>query len=160
MKKTKIICSIGPASEPVEVMTQMVKAGMDCARINFSHGGYEEQKDYINAVKKAREEVNMPVALMMDTQGPEIRTGILEKAPIELESHDLFTLVNEELIGNKERVSVSYKQLYKDIKVGSQILIDDGKIELQVKEIKGKDVVCKVTNGGLVRLIVGVSLKK
>ena len=149
MRKTKIVCTIGPATRDVETLKKAMIAGMNVARINFSHGGYEEQKDYINAVKKAREEVNMPVALMMDTQGPEIRTGILEKAPIELESHDLFTLVNEELIGNKERVSVSYKQLYKDIKVGSQILIDDGKIELQVKEIKGKDVVCKVTNGGL-----------
>ena len=91
----------------------------------------------------------MPVALLLDTQGPEIRTGKLEQMPVELKAHDIFTLVNEDIIGNNERVSVSYKELYKDIKVGTQILIDDGKIELQVKEISGKDVVCEVMNGGM-----------
>ena len=84
-----------------------------------------------------------------NTQGPEIRTGKLEQMPVELKAHDIFTLVNEDIIGNKEKVSVSYKELYKDIKVGSQILIDDGKIELQVKEISGKDVICEVMNGGM-----------
>lgn len=149
MRKTKIVCTIGPATKDVETLKKLILAGMNVARINFSHGGYEEQKPYIDAVKKAREELNMPVALLLDTQGPEIRTGKLEQMPIELKAHDIFTLVNEDIMGNKEKVSVSYKELYKDIKIGAQILIDDGKIELQVKEIKDKDVVCEVTNGGI-----------
>ena len=149
MRKTKIVCTIGPASEDVETLKKLILAGMNVARINFSHGNFEDQKQKIENVKKAREELNMPVALLLDTQGPEIRTGKLEQMPIELKAHDIFTLVNEDIIGNKERVSVSYKELYKDIKIGTQILIDDGKIELQVKEIKGKDVVCEVMNGGM-----------
>lgn len=149
MRKTKIVCTIGPATKDVEILKQLILEGMNVARINFSHGNYAEQKVYIDAVKKAREELNMPVALLLDTQGPEIRTGDLEQMPVELKTHDLFTLVNEDIIGNSSAVSVSYKELYKDIKIGAQILIDDGKIELEVKKIKGKDVVCEVTNGGL-----------
>ena len=149
MRKTKIVCTIGPATKEVETLKKLILAGMNVARINFSHGNYEDQKVYIEAVKKAREELNMPVALLLDIQGPEIRIGVLEQMPIELKAHDIFTLVNEDIIGNKERVSVSYKELYKDIKVGTQILIDDGKIELQVKEIKDKDVICEVMNGGM-----------
>lgn len=149
MRKTKIVCTIGPATKEVETLKKLILAGMNVARINFSHGNYEENKVYIDNVKQAREELNMPVALLLDTQGPEIRTGKLEQMPVELKAHDTFTLVNEDIIGNKERVSISYKELYKDIKIGTQILIDDGKIELQVTEIKNKDVVCTVTNGGM-----------
>ena len=149
MRKTKIVCTIGPASKDVETLKELILAGMNVARINFSHGNYEEQKVYINAVKKAREELNMPVALLLDTQGPEIRTGILDKIPIELKTHNTITLVSEELIGNDKRISITHKELYKDIKPGTQILIDDGKIELKVKEIKGKDIICEVINGGL-----------
>ena len=149
MRKTKIVCTIGPATDNVETLKELIKAGMNVARINFSHGNYEDQKQKIANIKKAREELNMPVALLLDTQGPEIRTGILEKNPLELKAHDIITLVNENVIGNKERVSITYKELYKDIKVGTQILIDDGKIELEVREIKDKDVVCEVLNGGM-----------
>lgn len=149
MRKTKIVCTIGPATKEVETLKQLILAGMNVARINFSHGNYEDQKSYIDAVKQAREELNMPVALLLDTQGPEIRTGILEQMPVELKAHDIFTLVCEDIVGNKEKVSISYKELYKDIKIGTQILIDDGKIELEVIKIEGKDVVCKVTNGGM-----------
>ena len=149
MRKTKIVCTIGPSTKEVETLKKLILAGMNVARINFSHGCYEDQKPYIDAVKQAREELNMPVALLLDTQGPEIRTGKLEQMPVELKAHNIFTLVNEDIVGNEEKVSVSYKDLYKDIKIGTQILIDDGKIELQVKEIKGKDVVCEVRNGGM-----------
>lgn len=148
MRKTKIVCTIGPATKEVETLKKLILEGMNVARINFSHGSYESQKVYIENVKKAREELNMPVALLLDTQGPEIRTGVLEQMPVELKADDIFTLVNDDIVGNKERVSVTYKELYKDINVGTQILIDDGKIELEVIEIKDKDVVCKVTNGG------------
>lgn len=149
MRKTKIVCTIGPATKEVETLKKLILAGMNVARINFSHGNYDDQKVYIDNVKRAREELNMPVALLLDTQGPEIRTGKLEQMPVELKAHDIFTLVNEDIIGNKERVSISYKELYKDIKIGTQILIDDGKIELEVTEINGKDIVCTVTNGGM-----------
>jgi len=148
MRKTKIVCTIGPATEKVETLKELILAGMNVARINFSHGGIEEQRKYIDAVKKAREEVNLPVALLLDTQGPEIRTGKLEQSPVILNANDTFTLVNDDIIGNNTKVSVSYKELYKDINKGSVILIDDGKIELEVLEIKEKDVICKVTNGG------------
>lgn len=148
MRKTKIVCTIGPATKDVEVLKKLILAGMNVARINFSHGCYENQKIYIEAVKKAREELDVPVALMLDTQGPEIRTGELENAPVELKAGDIITLANEDLIGNKERVSVSYKELYKDVKPGCVILIDDGKIEIDVVKIEGKDVVCTVVNGG------------
>ena len=136
MRKTKIVCTIGPATKEVETLKQLILAGMNVARINFSHGNYEDQKVYIDNVKQAREELNMPVALLLDTQGPEIRTGKLEQMPVELKAHDILTLVNEDIIGNKERVSITYKELYKDIKVGTTILIDDGKIQLEVMETK------------------------
>lgn len=149
MRKTKIVCTIGPATKEVETLKKLILAGMNVARINFSHGNYEDQKVYIENIKKAREELNMPVALLLDTQGPEIRTGVLEQMPVNLKADDIFTLVNEDIVGNNEKVSVTYKDLYKDIEIGTPILIDDGKIELKVIEIKGKDVVCKVTNGGM-----------
>ena len=148
MKKTKIVCTIGPATEKVETLKELILEGMNVARINFSHGGIEEQRKYIDAVKKAREEVNMPVALLLDTQGQEIRTDKLEQEQEMLKEEQIFTLVNEDIIGDKTKTSVSYKELYKDVKEGAVILIDDGKIELEVTKIEGKDVICKVTNGG------------
>lgn len=148
MKKTKIVCTIGPATADVEVLKKMILAGMNVARLNFSHGGYQDQERFIKAVKQAREEVNMPVALLLDTQGPEIRTGKLEEAPALLKAEEEFTLVNEDIIGDNTKVSVTYKDLYKDVKPGTTILIDDGKIEIEVDRIEGKNVVCKVMNGG------------
>ena len=148
MKKTKIVCTIGPATKEVETLKQMILAGMNVARINFSHGGYPEQEGFVKAVKQAREELGMPVSLLLDTQGPEIRTGKLEEAPVQLVQGEKIVLVNEDIIGNKDRVSVSYKDLYKDVKPGSVVLIDDGKIELSVEKIEGKDIYCKIMNTG------------
>ena len=141
MKKTKIVCTIGPATADVEVLKKMILAGMNVARLNFSHGGYQDQERFIKAVKQAREEVNMPVALLLDTQGPEIRTGKLAEAPALLKAEEEFTLVNEDIIGDNTKVSVTYKDLYKDVKPGTTILIDDGKIEIEVDRIEGKNVV-------------------
>src|SRR5574344_1595364 len=135
MRKTKIVCTIGPATQSIETLKKMILAGMNVARINFSHGGYEEQIKYIDAVKQAREELGMPVALLLDTQGPEIRIGTFENAPINLKAEDEFKLVNEEIVGDNTKVTVTYKQLYKDVKIGAIILIDDGKIELEVTKI-------------------------
>ena len=148
MKKTKIVCTIGPATENVETLKKMILAGMNVARLNFSHGGYGDQEKYVKAIRQAAKEVDMPVALLLDTQGPEIRTGKLNEAPVVLKAEDEFTLVNDEIIGDNTKVSVTYKDLYKDVKPGVTILIDDGKIEIEVDRIEGKDVVCKVMNGG------------
>ena len=148
MKKTKIVCTIGPATEDVEVLKKMILAGMNVARLNFSHGGYEDQEKYVKAVRQAVKEVNMPVALLLDTQGPEIRTGKLAESPVMLKAEEEFTLVNDDILGDNTKVSVTYKDLYKDVRPGVTILIDDGKIEIEVVRIEGKDVVCKVMNGG------------
>ena len=139
MKKTKIVCTIGPASADVEVLKQLMLEGMNVARINFSHGGIEEQRKFIDAVRQARKEVNLPVALLLDTQGPEIRTGKLQESPVTLKTGDTFTLVNEDIVGDNTKTTITYKDLYKDVKVGSVILIEDG---------KGKDIICEVINGG------------
>lgn len=148
MKKTKIVCTIGPATLDVEVLKNMIKAGMNVARLNFSHGGIEDQEKFLLAVREASKAVNIPVAILLDTQGPEIRTGKLEESPVLLKAEEEITLVNEDIIGNEKRISVSYKNLHTDVKPGTTILIDDGKIELEVKRIEGKDVVCTVMNGG------------
>lgn len=148
MRKTKIVCTIGPATENVETLKELIKAGMNVARINFSHGGYEEQEEKVNNIKKAREELNAPVALMLDTKGPEIRTGKLAEGPVCLENGDRFILTTEEILGDKSKVSVSYKDLYKEVNKNTVILIDDGSIETLVEEIVGTEIICKVTHGG------------
>ena len=148
MKKTKIVCTIGPASEKVETLKEMILAGMNVARINFSHGGIEEQQTKIDNVKKAREELQVPVALMLDTKGPEIRTGKLQSSPVILNEGESIILTNQNIIKNKKKVSISYKQLYKEVKIGSRILIDDGSIEIEVEKIEGEDIFCKILHGG------------
>ena len=147
MRKTKIVCTIGPASGDVETLKELMKAGMNVARINFSHGSYPEQEKYINAVKQARKELGLPVALLLDMQGPEIRTGKLKESPVYLVTGDKFVLVNEDIEGDQTKTSVSYKQLYQDVKLGTKILIDDGSIELEVEKIENKDIHCIVTHG-------------
>ena len=135
MKKTKIICTLGPAVDNPEVLEKLILAGMDVARINFSHGNYQDQEPRIENFKKVREKVGMSVALLLDTKGPEIRIGKFENGRIELNSGDIFTLVNEEILGNKEKVSITYKNLYKEVEKGTTILINDGLIKIQVQEI-------------------------
>ena len=146
LRKTKIVCTIGPASE--DKLVELMNAGMDVVRLNFSHGSYPEQKRYIDKFFEARKQVQKPVALLLDTQGPEIRTGMLENAPVELKEGQIFTLVNEDITGNEERVSITYKNLYEDVNIGTEILIDDALIGLEVIEIRDKDIVCKVKNNG------------
>ena len=148
MKRTKIVCTIGPATMDKEVLKKMMLAGMNVGRFNFSHGSFEDQERYFTPFVEAREELGLPVATLLDTQGPEIRTGKLIENPVVLKADDEFTLVNEEIIGDSSKVTVTYKELYNDVKPGTTILIDDGKIELEVIRIEGKDVVCKVMNGG------------
>ena len=148
MKRTKIVCTMGPAVADKEILKQMMLAGMNVGRFNFSHGSFEDQEKYYTPFIQAREELGVPAATLLDTQGPEIRTGKLIENPVELKAEQEFTLVNDEITGDSTKVSVTYKDLYKDVNIGTTILIDDGKIELEVIRIEGKDVVCKVMNGG------------
>ena len=149
MRKTKIVCTIGPATAEVEKLKQMIKAGMNVARINFSHGGIEEQQKYIDSVKKAREEMKAPVALMIDTKGPELRIGSFENGSVTLAKGQYFSLIYEDIPGTNAMVPVNYKELYKDVQLGTRILLDDGEIELTVVDLHDKDIVCKVINGGI-----------
>ena len=148
MKKTKIICTLGPAVDKPEVLEELIKAGMDVARINFSHGNYKDQEPRIENFKKVRAKVGKPVALLLDTKGPEIRIGKFENNGIELKTGDIFTLVSEDVLGNQEKVSITYKNLYNEVNAGTIILINDGLIKVVVKEIKGTDIVCEVIDGG------------
>ena len=151
LRKTNIIGTIGPASESKEMLTKLMKTGLNVTRINFSHGGYEENAVKIDTIKQVREELDLPVALMLDTKGPEIRTGKQESGDIKvkIEEGTTFTFVNEDIIGNETKTSISYKDLYKDVVPGAKILVDDGAIEFEVVEIQGKDVVCKALNTGM-----------
>ena len=158
MKKTKIVCTIGPATKDVETLKNMILNGMNVARINFSHGNYPDQEQFVNAIKQARQELNMPVALLLDTQGPEIRTGKLESSPIELVNGDKIILTNKEMIGNKEKIYITYHDLYKDVKPGNTILVDDGKIELEVESIEGEDIHCVVTSGEMLGNRKGINV--
>lgn len=148
MRKTKIICTIGPASGNYETLKEMMLAGMNVARINFSHGSGEEQDDKVSIIRKLREELNLPVSLLLDTKGPEIRIGKFLDNKITVNPGDIFTLYNDDIAGSQSGVSISYKELYADVKIGGTILIDDGLIKLEITEIKNKDIVCKVINGG------------
>lgn len=148
MRKTKIICTLGPAVDDEQKLEELIRAGMNVARLNFSHGDYEEQGHRIELFKKARENVGYPVAMLLDTKGPEIRIGVFESGEATLKAGDTFTLLNEDIPGDDTKVSVTYKNLANEVSVGTSILINDGTIEVKVKEIKGKDVVCEVINGG------------
>ena len=148
LRKTKIVGTIGPASE--HRLKELFDAGLNVTRINYSHGSWDEQAEKSEEIIKLRKELDLPIAMILDMQGPEIRTGMLvtgKNEKIKLEDGQKFTLVNEDIVGDKDKVSVSYKELYKDVKPGSKILIDDGAIELVVDEIAGKDIVCTVVHG-------------
>ena len=149
MRKTKIVCTMGPNTNDRELMKKMVEKGMNSARFNFSHGDHEEQKSRMDMLKGIREELGKPVAILLDTKGPEIRTGVLKgDKKVFLEEGDTFTLTTEEIEGDNKRVSVSYEGLVEDVEPGKKILIDDGLIELEVKGINGTEITCKVLNGG------------
>ena len=140
---------MGPNTDDEEMMRKLAKAGMDIARFNFSHGDHEEQKTRMDLLKKVRKELKLPIAILLDTKGPEIRTGILEGGQkVYLEEGSQFTLTTEQIEGNNTRCSQTYKDLPKDVKVGDTILIDDGLIQLTVEEVTDTDVVCRVVNGG------------
>lgn len=147
MRKTKIICTLGPATDPV--LPEIIKAGMNVARLNFSHGSHEEHKVRMDAVKAARRELGMPVGIMLDTKGPEIRTKTYKDGKIEIVEGQEFILTTREVEGDENIVSITYDGLPGDVKVGTRILIDDGLVAFEVTEIRdGTDIVCKALNGG------------
>ncbi len=148
MRKTKVICTIGPACENEETLTKMFLAGMNVARLNFSHGTHEEQQKKMDLIKKVRSELNMPIAIMLDTKGPEYRIKTFENKKIRLEDGDTFTFTTEDIVGNQERVSVNYSHLNEDLNIGDTVLVNNGLVIFEVTELKGNDVVCKVIAGG------------
>ena len=150
MKKTKIVCTMGPQEENIELVKQLIEAGMDVARFNFSHGTHEEQLARMNVIRQAREETGKPIAMLLDTKGPEIRTGLLNDGQkVELVTGNDIILACEDCVGTAERVSISYRDLCKEVGPGTTILVDDGLMELEVKEVNGTDIVCRIKNGGM-----------
>ncbi len=158
MKRTKIVCTLGPASSNEETITAMLKNGMNVARINFSHGTHESHKKVITLFRKVRDKLGYPAAVMLDTKGPEIRTGIFAVAPVSLKSGDEYTLTTREVEGNESICSITYKELPSKLSVGNMVLIDDGHISLKVKEINDTDIKCVVKEGGMLSNHKGVNI--
>ncbi|WP_437130613.1 pyruvate kinase [Peptostreptococcus russellii] len=156
-KKTKIVCTMGPATDSDEILRQLVLNGLNVCRFNFSHGSHEEHKIRMDRTKRIREELNEPIAILLDTKGPEIRTGDFEESII-LEEGEKFVITMDDCIGNKERCTVSYKGMVDDVKLGDTILIDDGLVALKIVEIKGNDIITVVENSGKVSSKKGVNL--
>lgn len=158
MRKTKIICTIGPVSENAEMLKELLLAGMNVARFNFSHGDYEEHRAKFERAVRIAKELNLPLATMMDTKGPEIRLRDFEGDKVYLESGQEFILTTEEIMGTSKRASITYKNLKNDVQVGKTLLIDDGLIELLIKEITETEIICTVINGGYVSNHKGINV--
>ena len=158
MRRTKIVCTIGPASESEEMLGELMKAGMNVARFNFSHGTHEEHKAKFGRVLKVSGELGMSIATMLDTKGPEIRLRNFENGKVQLIPGQMFTLTTEDILGNEKRASITYKNLKNDVKQGTKVLIDDGKIEMEVSKIVGEEILCTVKNGGVVSNHKGINV--
>lgn len=158
MRRTKIVCTIGPASEPVEVLEKMMQAGMNVARLNFSHGTHEEHAGRVKAIRRAAAKTGKNIAILLDTKGPEIRLGYLEREPVELVPGAEVRLTTEDIRGNEKILPVTYKGLPEDVKPGDRVLIADGLIALQVKGVEGCEIRCKVENGGKLTSQKGVNV--
>ena len=159
MRRTKIICTMGPATDSEDVLRDLMLSGMDVARLNFSHGTHEEALVRINRIKKVREELDIPVAILLDTKGPEVRVREFKDGKAELKEGQKFTLCTDDVEGDDTQVSITYKGLPKDIKVGNRILIDDGLIEMEVLSVKNTRILCQVKNGGVVSNKKGVNIR-
>ena len=158
MRRAKIVCTMGPAVESPEKVRELIAAGMNMARLNLSHGGYEEHQSRLNEVRAAAKEAGKPVAILVDLQGPKIRLARFKAGPHDLSRGDIFTITTDEVEGTKERVGTTYKGLPGDCKPGDRILIDDGKVTVEVTEVKGNDVVTKVIEPGAVSNNKGINL--
>ena len=149
MRKTKIICTIGPASATEEVLTEMCHAGMNVARLNFSHGTHPEHKEKIELVKRVREKLNLPIAIMLDTKGPEYRIGTFKNGKVEVEDGSTFVFTTEDVEGDETRVSVSHKGLVHDLSVGDRVLVNNGLVVFEVVSLEGTEVICRTITGGV-----------
>jgi pyruvate kinase len=158
MRKTKIVCTIGPSSESLENTKKLIKAGMNVARLNFSHGDFEEHGNRIKNIRIANAELGTSVAVLLDTKGPEIRLGKLKEEPIELNQGETVTLTTEDILGDRNRVPITYNNLPNDVTIGSTILIDDGLIGLTVEEVHGTEIVCRIVNSGPIKSKKGVNV--
>ena len=148
MRKTKIICTIGPASDSEEVLTKMCRAGMNVARLNFSHGTHEEHKEKIDLIKRVREKLDLPIAIMLDTKGPEYRIKTFKNERITLKDGDKFTLTTEDVEGDETIVSVTYEHLIDELSVGDRVLVNNGLVILEVESVENKRAECRVIAGG------------
>ena len=158
LRKTKIICTLGPATEDESVLRRLMLGGMNAARFNFSHCTHEDAAHKLEAVVRLREELGLPVATILDTKGPEIRVKTFKDGPIELEAGDTFTLTTRDVEGDSQVVSITYKDLPKDLKPGARVLIDDGLVEMRAEHVSDTDIVCTVLNGGRVSNHKGINV--
>lgn len=158
MRKTKIVCTLGPATKDENVLRKLMEEGMDVARLNFSHGTHDDHKERIEMIKKLRRELDKPVAILLDTKGPEIRTRDFQGGKVTVEDGQVFTLTPRELLGDNTVASITYKNLAKDIQVGTAILIDDGLIKMEVEAINDEDIRCKVIHGGTISNHKGINV--
>ena len=158
MRKTKIICTMGPSTDDIEVLRQMAQAGMNVARFNFSHGTHEEHKQRMDRLKQVREEAGLPIAILLDTKGPEIRTGDMKDGKIFLKKGEVLRLTPRACLGTPEKIQITYPDLYKDVQAGTSILIDDGLIELRVEQTQEQDILCRVLNDGAVSNHKGINV--
>ncbi len=159
MKKTKIICTMGPNTNDREILKKLVENGMDIARFNFSHGDYEEQLTRINLLKSVREELGLPIAMLLDTKGPEIRTGLLkDEKKVTLKEGETYTLTTRDIVGDDKIGHITYDGLPADLEIGNSILIDDGLIGLEVTGLTDTDITCKIINGGELGMRKGVNV--
>ena len=158
MRRAKIVCTLGPAVESIEKITELIDAGMNMARLNLSHGGHDEHQKRLDLVRTAAKKANKAVAILVDLQGPKIRLGRFSSGPHELSRGDTFTITTDDIAGAKDRVGTTYKGLPGDCKAGDTIMIDDGKVSVQVVAVKGNDVITKVTQPGMVSNNKGINL--
>ena len=159
MKRTKIICTLGPASNNRETLKALMENGMDIARFNFSHGDHEEQKGRVDMIKELREELDIPIAMLLDTKGPEVRLkNFKDHKPVTIKDGDTFTLTTREVEGDETICSITFPQLPKDVSVGTRILINDGNIELKALRVDNTDIVCEVIHGGVVSDHKGINV--
>ena len=149
MRKTKIVCTIGPSCESEEMLEKMALAGMNVARLNFSHGTHEEHKKRIKSIKKVSKKLGMPIAILLDTKGPEFRIKTFKDGKINLCAGDSFSFTSEDCKGDQSKVSVNFEGLENDVKPGDHILVCNGLMDFLVKEIKGKEVVCETLTDGV-----------
>ncbi|MEG2054133.1 MAG: pyruvate kinase, partial [Oscillospiraceae bacterium] len=158
MRKTKIICTLGPATDSEGTLSAILDKGMNVARFNFSHGTHAEHLKRLNCLLKLREQKHLPVAALLDTKGPEVRLKTFKGGKTNLECGELFTLTANDVVGTNEKCSVTYKDLAKDVKVGTTILLSDGLIELKVEAIDKDDIICRVLNSGPISDRKGVNV--